>query len=493
MKTLASFLTVLIFLVSFSALAQPGSLDGSFGINGKVLKNMDFTGQSVAIQKDGKIVVCGASNGNFGLIRFNTNGSVDSGFGVNGTVTTSFGSDYVEPVGVAIQKDGKIIVAGSIRKWIGYMDIYGFALARYKTNGLLDHSFGDKGKVITANETVDYIRAATLALQADGKILVAGNNISEYFSQVILHRYNTDGANDADFHPDTGFSIYDLMNSIALQSDQKIIGTGFTYVNHTKFHFLLTRFKTDGSLDSAFANAGKNTTGLETGVAVAVLKNDKIAALTDSSSLKQFTRDGVADSLFGKNGKVSVPFKAKAIAAQSNKIIVIGMKNGNFAIARYKLSGKLDNSFGINGIAVANFGGNDEAAAVAIRKQDGKIVTTGSSDTYQLAVARFNGDSNTASVAGNTVITNAHDASKKSLSVNIYPNPFRSTLNIDFISTGKTRKKISVYDMRGSLLYTTSTVGSTRLNLRSLVYGSYLIKVTDENGKELYNGKVIKQ
>jgi uncharacterized delta-60 repeat protein len=275
-----------------------------------------------------------------------------------------------------------------------------------------------------------------------------------------------------------------------LQSDQKIIGTGFTNKN-SKFHFLLARFKTDGSLDSAFANGGKNTNGLEAGMAVAILKDDKIVVLTDSSSLKQFTKDGVTDTSFGNGGKVSVPFEAKAIAVQSNKIIVVGVRNNNFAVACYEPTGKLDKAFGINGIAVANFGGNDEAYAAAIQ-QNGKIITAGSSDSYKLAVARFNWDTKT-SLTANAVINDKNDALKRSLSVQLYPNPFQYVLNIDFAATDKMQKRIGIYDMNGKLLLSKCADVNMQLDVKQLPAGTYLIKITDENGKELYSGKVIKQ
>ena len=90
-------------------------------------------------------------------------------------------------------------------------------------------------------------------------------------------------------------------------------------------------------------------------------------------------------------------------------------------------------------------------------------------------------------------LTDLDKASKQSPLIKVYPNPFRFTVHIDFTSDGKTKKTISVYDMRGSLLFTTFAAHSTRLNLKALVYGSYFITITDEDGEELYSGKLIRQ
>ncbi|HEX5153583.1 MAG TPA: T9SS type A sorting domain-containing protein [Parafilimonas sp.] len=485
---------VLILLKSNVCLAQAGALDSSFGNNGKMtISYYGVTGRSVAIQKDGKIVVCGDANtGGFLLMRLNSNGSVDSGFGVNGVVETYFDSAIVNAVGVAVQKDGKIIVAGSIQKWNGYYNVFGFALARYKKDGSLDRSFGYKGKVVTVPGYDDYILAASVSLQADGKILVLGSNTSEYWSSIVIHRYNTNGTTDAGFHASGNyFSIYDLLNSIALQSDQKIIGTGYTS-RAARFYFLLTRLNTDGSLDPSFANNGKNSKGSQTGIAVATLNDDKIIVLTDNSSLKQFSKDGIADTLFGNKGKVSVPFKAKAIAVQSNnKIIVVGTKDNNFAVARYKSSGKSDKAFGTNGIAIADFGGDDKAHCTAIQ-HDGKIVTAGASDN-KLAAARFNGNAKTAFIISDNVINNAGNASKEFLSIQVFPNPMESVLNIQFNNNNITNKTINIYNVTGKLLLTKSAQGNTQLDVKQLSAGTYLIKINDETGKELFSGKVIKQ
>src|SRR5262250_1448506 len=157
-----------------------GTLDASFGTGGRV--TTDFAvpndqAESVAVQPDGRIVVAGAAGRftnrgfDFALARYNSNGTLDTSFGTSGKVTTDFaGADDVpsEPSAVALQGDGKIVVVGRSR--VGQTpdgDVYDFALARFNSNGTLDTSFGTSGKV-----TTDFAGAndvpSSVAVQPDG-------------------------------------------------------------------------------------------------------------------------------------------------------------------------------------------------------------------------------------------------------------------------------------------------------------------------------------
>ena len=130
-------------------------------------------GHAVALAADGKILVAGsAAPGGFccqfALARYNTNGSLDTSFDGDGRVTTFGGLSSASAL--AIQADGKIVVAGSTYNPVGTS---GVAIARYNLDGSLDISFGTLGKVIFGfGGCCD--DAAAIALQADGRIVVAG-------------------------------------------------------------------------------------------------------------------------------------------------------------------------------------------------------------------------------------------------------------------------------------------------------------------------------
>src|SRR5262249_44539014 len=186
-----------------------GSLDPTFGSSGK--QTTDFFGNQdsafgLVIQPDGKIVLAGYAHhgddtptSDFGLARYNPDGSLDQSFGAGGKITTDFFGSNDVAYRIALQPDGKLVLAGlTFNPATSSND---FAMARYKPDGSLDHSFGAGGK-----QTTDFFGgfdyAAGLAIQPDGKIVLAGvaghgNNVSTY--DFALARYNQDGSLDHSF------------------------------------------------------------------------------------------------------------------------------------------------------------------------------------------------------------------------------------------------------------------------------------------------------
>lgn len=225
-----------------------GSLDTSFNDDGKVTTKFggyDY-GHSVTLQTDGKILVAGFSSSDFAIARYDRDGNLDTSFDSDGKVTTSFSSNYDYGYSVTLQADGKILVAGS-----GNGD---FALARYNTDGSLDTSFDNDGKVIT-DFGIESGSGQSVTLQKDGKILVAGSNNGDF----AIARYNTDGSLDISFDGD-GKVTTDLGNdndngySVALQNDGKILVAGESDNN-----FALVRYNVNGSLDTSFVGSSLNT------------------------------------------------------------------------------------------------------------------------------------------------------------------------------------------------------------------------------------------
>ncbi|MFZ2724978.1 MAG: hypothetical protein WAX77_01870 [Methylococcaceae bacterium] len=180
---------------------KDGSLDTSFDSDGSLLGF--FAGSShaasVAQQTDGKLVVAGNSNGDFALVRLNADGSVDKSFNDGAVVLTDFNATEDSAASVALQADGKIIVAGSSAD--------NFALARYNTDGSLDKSFHDGGKLTTDFGGRD--NATAMLIQADGLIVVTGNSDGNF----ALARYNTDGSLDTFINnPPTGLVSIDNLS-----------------------------------------------------------------------------------------------------------------------------------------------------------------------------------------------------------------------------------------------------------------------------------------
>ena len=157
----------------------PGDLDPSFSADGKQITDFGLGdgGSAVAIQGDGKIVVAGGSGDAVGgsydlaLSRYTPDGTLDPSFSGDGKLTTDFGGGN-DAAAVALQADGKIVVAGSSRIGTAQNDL---ALARYRADGSLDTAFSDEGTVTT--DLGGYDDRAGVAIQADGRIVVAGSHI----------------------------------------------------------------------------------------------------------------------------------------------------------------------------------------------------------------------------------------------------------------------------------------------------------------------------
>ncbi|MEO8710553.1 MAG: T9SS type A sorting domain-containing protein [Parafilimonas sp.] len=505
MKKIIYTLTALVLFTPIFTYAQPGSLDSTFsgdGINNKVAGD----GYAVAIQPDKKIIVAGSYNKDFLVVRYLQNGNIDKTFGTNGKTIVDIGRNDVAYC-VALQLDGKIIAAGTASKE--------FALLRLNTDGQPDSSFGVNGKVTTNFSQSDYIK--DIAIQPDNKIIVIGFGEGEV-SKLALARYNSDGTLDSSFgeYGEIAMHTTDLFDegaALVLQPNGKIVAVESNLKEGTGSDFILLRFTRNGKLDTSFGTNGITSTDFgnnEIPVAAGAQHNNKIIVAgyfdyggTYDILLARYTKNGRLDSSFGTNGKVitsgdSGPIVGSCMAIQpDDKIVVAGILNDPFSddkfyLVRYKPNGKIDSSFGDDGRVITNFGGHDIARSVALQS-NGKIIVAGSIDE-NFAVARFNGGDASVNIAGAETVSDLKTIPElTATAIKVYPNPLKSVINIDFKTTDKTQKIISIYNVQGPLLLTKRTAGNTQLNMKSLANSNYFIKVYDENGKTLYSSILIKQ
>jgi uncharacterized delta-60 repeat protein len=333
-----------------------GTLDPTFGGDGKVITNLtDGTDQAngVAIQSNGKIVAVGGAGSRFGLARYRPDGSLDPVFGGDGTVTTDFPKGGEVALDVALQTDGKIVVAGVARD-------DRFAVARYKANGTLDATFGGDGRVTTTFAGSDLALGHGVALQGS-KVVVVGEVVGKF----AVARYRANGRLDPAFSGDgrqtTDFTQgFDSAQDVAIQPDGKIVAAGTTG-ERSDPAFALARYKGDGALDPTFSNNGKVTTQFPFGEdlvhGVEIQEDGKIVAAGATGEGGPFSRfavaryleDGTLDGTFGGNGKVTTPFVegydftiAHGVAIQPDGNIVaagsVGGAGGRFGLARYLAS-----------------------------------------------------------------------------------------------------------------------------------------------------------
>ena len=337
-----------------------GSLDANFGSSGKVITNYfrSATARGLTIQSDGKIVVAGTGENNLSdadilLVRYNPDGTLDTTFSADGLVNTDFGGNEYG-TSVAVQSNGKILVAGYS---VSTLD---FVLARYNADGSLDVTFSADGKQTTNLGGNDY--GFSLMIQADGKILVAGDSTGD----VALVRYNTDGSLDPTFSNDgkltTNLGGIERGIDVVIQADGKILVAG-----SNNSDFALIRYNTDGSLDAAFGSGGTLTTdfgGADYGSSVALQSDGKIlvSGLVINNAnydfaLARYNSDGSLDPSFNFDGLLTTDFGGTEVGLSlvvqaDGKILIAGKSDADgsndFALARYNPDGSLDTSFGLS-------------------------------------------------------------------------------------------------------------------------------------------------
>jgi uncharacterized delta-60 repeat protein len=368
---------------------------------------------SVATQPDGKVVLAGGvyyqneSGSDFLIARYNNDGTLDASFGGSGRVVTQIGATgYESAASIAIQSDGKIVAVGYTTR-----SKYDFAIVRYNSDGTLDTTFGGTGKVITSVSDLDD-GATSVAIQSDGRIVVAGYTFNGSNSTAFaLLRYNPDGSLDTSF--DSRYTLpmgsYDFAQSVAIQHDGKIVCVGNTGGPNSS-DFLVMRYNTTGSLDTSFSGTGRVTTPIsgnsyDFAASVAIQVDGKIVSAggargTDYDfAVVRYNTDGTLDTSFNGTGKVvtsvgSFGDRASGVAIQTDgSIIAVGRSsngtNHDFAIVRYFANGAPDTTFGGgNGKATVDFGSTFDVANSVVIDSQGRAVLAGESDG-RFAAARF--------------------------------------------------------------------------------------------------------
>ncbi len=427
--SLSRILSVLIMILAAqqSLFAAPGDLDPAFGTGGKVLTNIGssaVTGRGMVIQPDGKFVVAGAANLDFLVVRYNTDGTLDTTFDSDGKVTTDFNNKSDAAFAVAIQSDGRIVVVGISGTNGSDND---FAVARYNSDGSLDSSFDSDGRAVTDFGSLND-EAFSVAIAPSGKIVVAGTT-SSFNGDFAVARYLSDGSLDSAFDSDgrvttDAFCIGNCSNSfdrgrgVAISSDGKIIvGGDARSVGANATRFAAARYLDSGALDFSFGLLGRATINIsgccpDVGMATAMaLQPDgkivMVGGYSQSSSppvrglaMNRFTASGSFDSSFtNSNIQIAAPlgvnYQLNSVFLQPDgKIVVAGNFGSSFLVARHLSTGSRDVFFGSNGMIItemnpaASSGG---AFAVGVQT-DGKVVAAGyqqSASAGEIAVARY--------------------------------------------------------------------------------------------------------
>jgi uncharacterized delta-60 repeat protein len=430
---------MLAMLVSLpAARATDGDLDPSFGTGGQVTTDINRStdiATAVAIQTDGKLVVVGQtykhndySDEDFVVTRYNSDGTLDPTFGRGGKVRTDFPGLAAVPSSVAIQPDGKIVVAGGAFPLFTFLG--DFKVVRYNSNGTLDTSFGSGG-IVTSSFPGQGSYAFALALQSDGRIIAAGTDFVDFSSEdnsntdFALARYNVDGSPDTTFGGGTGqlTTDFDGFNddvfSILIQPDNKLVAFGSAKNPANFYDFAACRYLADGTIDTTFGVSGKVRTdfgdhGWDRAQSAVLLPDGRMVAagfaITQNGAFQKFavaryTASGVLDPTFSQDGLTQIDFDSccesanKVLLQSDGKIVTVGYANtessdSDFLLARLSSRGSLDQTFGVGGRVRTSFGDLNGGANGAALQADGKIVAVGFQATFsnqfsQLALARY--------------------------------------------------------------------------------------------------------
>lgn len=410
-----SFGMAISAICAFVSPAWAASLDPMFGTAGITSTPFPYYGSAarVVIQPDGRIVAAGQdAYGDFALTRYTTNGALDTSFNGTGKVTTMpSGSCSGQARALALQQDGKIVAAGT--SCPNFNSIRNFTVYRYNTDGSLDTTFGSSGKV-TINFSAGASEAYAVAVQGSS-IWVAGYAGSGF----ALARLTSSGMLDYSFGSGTGMVTTPVgtgtafANSLAIQADGKPVLAGYASSSGTVF--ALTRYTTSGALDTTFGTGGKVLThvaGTSSGngalaMSVAIQSDGKIVAGGYAKStasgyyqlaVARYTSAGALDSTFGAGTGCVLTAVGSSdaigndVAIDANGGIIIGgyATAGSYrqlALNRYDSSGNQDYSFG----PVTTTVGSANAAILGIALQsDGKIIAAGYGNSpTTFVVARY--------------------------------------------------------------------------------------------------------
>ncbi|MGB7329407.1 MAG: LamG-like jellyroll fold domain-containing protein, partial [Rubripirellula sp.] len=333
----------------------------------------------------------------------------------DGIVTTAVGSNYDAGAGTVVLPDGKILVAGTTSSGTGA----DFALTRYNADGSLDTTFGGGDGIATSGILANTEVANSIAVQADGKILIAGYSNDGSTDDFVVTRFNADGTLDTAFGGGDGIvstpigAGQDQGWGVTTQLDGKFVVAGL-YFNGTNHDFALIRYNEDGTVDSSFGASGIVTTPLGSGIdqafSVTIQPDGKLLLGGRGSTggqtfaLVRYNTDGSLDTSFGGgDGIVETPSGSVAgignsVTLQANgQILLAGSvwdgSRGHFAVLRYDADGTLDSTFGGTGLVTTSVGSTNDSAESVTVQDDGKVLVAGYSSNgtdNDFALVRYN-------------------------------------------------------------------------------------------------------
>ncbi|MGB5941450.1 MAG: T9SS type A sorting domain-containing protein [Leeuwenhoekiella sp.] len=522
-STKRTLLLTAVIIWGFQAHSQ--IIDKDFGDDGMTTTVFTPEGASVAraigVQGNDKLVAVGYDNGQMGgafaASRYLADGTLDTSFGTNGKVVLNVGGLLSDAYEVAFDNSGNIFIAGiaevDATAGGGLVDV----LVKMTPAGVLDNTFGTNGVVMTKFGSEIQSLSTSVLVQDNGKIILGGSvntgSSSGSASDFAVARINSDGSIDESFG-DAGFKIvdmgaYDTLFKLAFTSDEKIVAVGYAIADYKldteSSDAVLTQINTDGSIDESFGSSGIATLDLNAfsyAYNVAVQNNNKIVITgetKDNGTLSDFftaryNTDGTLDNTFNDTGIVQTNFlteenieESYSVSIQQNERIVVAGAAGSegtrfIAIARLMPNGKYDDSFGEAGKYLYE---TDATRSINILGgellAENKLVLAGRSQVNgkrAFFLSQFSLDE-TLSVEDDNLV-----------SMSVYPNPTRDVINFQS-AIDMTTSFVSVYDASGRIIKNEALTNSRKLDISDLASGAYLVQVS--NGKQVFTKKIMKR
>jgi uncharacterized delta-60 repeat protein len=499
LKTLLPTLST--FLLGTLVYGQAGTLDPSFGAGGFVETIVSTTGSrssAVAVQPDGRILLAGRKTVTGGadgaIVRYLSTGAVDLSFALNGYLFTPNGGT-LNWVDLLVLQDGRILAAGVADASHDHL------LAQWNSDGTPDLTFGTNGLASLTHAP------AAITLDANGNILVVGNTATEH----VISRYLADGS------PDTGFgtngstvnglgSDLAVGTSLVVQSDDHLLVAGSSTLADEE-NVTMTRYTPTGAIDAAWGIGGTVTTecgsSTETGEGIALQADGKIVVGVDYETgfvVLRHLSDGTLDPAFGVDGQVYTFVGAnqsyvKDIIVQPDGALLVGgraFQNAGWAFAavRYLGDGSLDPTFGNAGIALSSTFGQSYWPEDMALQPDGRLILAGwrQFSTDRFCMIRYFTDLTTAVPRAQT----SPDGTR------LWPNPSTDRVSLS-VPAGVSRPiNVDVFDIRGVLVKRKLTVAAIAggspaitIDLIGLAPGCYTVAWSD--GERSGRGHVLRQ
>jgi uncharacterized delta-60 repeat protein len=494
-------LFILLATLTIYCRAQAPIRDLTFGNAGVVTTPFNVTysyGHSVIQQSNGKIIAAGSQGPqyveNMFVVRYNTDGTIDTSFGVAGFLVDSLTSvNGTLILSMAEQHDGKIVAAGRFDVSTIPEDIF---IIRFDSSGIVDPTFGHNGRIIADYQGHEGF-VSTIKIQPDGKLVLAGaaTDTINYDDDIMLMRFNSDGS------PDTTFgmngvatadynSSYEWANSMILQQDGKIVIAGISDGGSSQIDALIARFLPDGSKDLSFHSGGHylfdNNVGDDDGFAtVAINQDGKIIAGgisydtngDQNGLIIQLDTSGNPDPTFHSNGILIKNYSGEEnevdciVIQPDGKIMTVGYKgysSYDILLSRYLSNGSSDPTFGGSGYIVDTISPDDDIAYSAIFQSDQKIVITGTyldAGNEKFFLARYLNDSLINYVPVESIQTST-----------LFPQPTNDRLNI---SNLKSDMDAEVLDLNGQIVLKYQRIGS-QIDVSPLSSGMYFLRLTND-------------